>query len=170
MLFRSHFLLSAYHDLSRKWAIMGDFGWQDWSEFGKVDIGVDTANPTSLVANLNYQDTWHVAFGAQYRVNPAWVLSTGFAYDSSMVKDKNRTLSLPIGETYKFGFGALWQTTRTLNLGFSYELTWVGDMPVDQNRGPLAGRVSGDFKNTTLHFFALTVTWGEGVKMGPGGV
>ena len=162
-------MFSAYHDLSRKWAIMGDFGWQDWSEFGKVDIGVDTANPTNLVANLNYQDTWHVAFGTQYRLNPAWVLSTGFAYDSSMVKDKDRTLSVPVGETYKFGFGALWQTTPTLNLGFSYDLTWIGDMPVDQNRGPLSGRVSGDFKNTSLHFFALTVTWGKGVKMGPGG-
>jgi len=42
-------------------------------------------------------------------------------------------------------------------------------MPVDQNRGPLAGRVAGDFKNTAFHFFAVTVTWGEGVKMGPGG-
>ncbi|MDH5576404.1 MAG: hypothetical protein OEY80_13040, partial [Nitrospirota bacterium] len=57
----------------------------------------------------------------------------------------------------------------TLNLGFSYELAWAGDMPVDQNRGPLAGRVAGDFKNTTIHFFAFTMTWGEGIQMGPRG-
>jgi long-chain fatty acid transport protein len=86
-----------------------------------------------------------------------------------MVKDKNRTLDVPVGETYKFGLGALWQTTSTLNLGFSYELTWVGNMSVDQNGGPLTGRVAGDFKNTSLHFFALTATWGEGIQMGPGG-
>jgi len=162
-------MFSAYHELTRNWAVMGDVGWQDWSRFGKVDISVDTANPTSLTTNLQYRDTWHLGFGTQYRLNPAWVVSTGFGYDSSMVKDKNRTLSVPVGEAYKFGFGALWQTTPTLNLGFSYELAWGGDMPVDQNRGPLAGRVAGDFKNTALHFFALSVSWGEGAQMGPGG-
>ena len=159
-------MVSAYHELTGQWAIMGDVGWQDWSRFGKVDVSIDTANPTNFTTNLHYRDTWHFALGTQYRLNPDWVLSTGFAYDSSMVKDKDRTLSLPVGETYRFGLGALWQTTRTLNLGFSYELAWTGDMPVDQNRGPLAGRVAGDFKNTSLHFFALTVTWGEGVKAG----
>jgi len=162
-------MFSTYHELTRDWAIMGDVGWQDWSEFGKVDVTVSTANPTSLTFNRNYQDTWHVGVGTQYRLNPEWVVSTGFGYDSSMVKDKYRTLDLPVGESYKFGLGALWQTSRTLNLGFSYELAWAGNMPVDQNRGALAGRVAGDFKNTSLHFFALTVTWGEGVQMGPGG-
>ena len=43
-----------------------------------------------------------------------------------MVKDKHRTLDVPLGETYKFGFGALWQTTPTFDLGFSYELAWGG--------------------------------------------
>ena len=162
-------MFSAYHELTGAWAIMGDVGWQDWSRFGKVDVTVSTANPTSLTFNRNYQDTWHVGVGTQYRLNPEWVVSTGFGYDSSMVKDKHRTLDLPVGETYKFGLGALWQTTPTLNLGFSYELAWAGDMPVDQNRGALSGRVAGDFKNTALHFFAVTMTWGEGAKMGPGG-
>jgi long-chain fatty acid transport protein len=162
-------MFSAYHELTGDWAMMGNVGWQDWSRFGKVDVSVATANPASLTADRNYQDTWHVALGTQYRLHPEWVVSTGFAYDSSMVKDKNRTLSLPVGETYKFGLGALWQKTPTLNLGFSYELAWGGDMPVDQERGPLAGRVAGDFKNTALHFFGLTVTWGTGVRMGPGG-
>jgi long-chain fatty acid transport protein len=160
---------SAYHELTRDWAMMGNLGWQDWSRFGKVDVTVSTANPISLTADRKYRDTWHVAIGTQYRVNPAWVVSTGFAYDSSMVKDKHRTLDVPVGETYKFGLGALWQAKPTLNLGFSYELAWGGDMSVDQNRGPLAGRVAGEFKNTALHFFAVTMTWGEGAQMGPAG-
>jgi hypothetical protein len=42
-------------------------------------------------------------------------------------------------------------------------------MSVDQNRGPLAGRVAGDFKNTALHFLVLIMTWGEWTMMGPGG-
>jgi long-chain fatty acid transport protein len=41
-------MLSAYHEFTDRWALMLDFGWQDWSQFGKVDIGVvgDTRIPT----------------------------------------------------------------------------------------------------------------------------
>jgi hypothetical protein len=59
-------------------------------------------------------------------LNPEWVSSTGFAYDSSMVKDKHRTLDVPVGETYKFGGGVLWKATPTINLGLSYELAGGG--------------------------------------------
>src|SRR5690606_25316456 len=66
-------MFSAYHELTSNWVLMGNVGWQDWSEFGKVDITVATANPTSLTATREYQDTWHVAIGTQYRFHPEWV-------------------------------------------------------------------------------------------------
>jgi len=34
-----------------------------------------------------------------------------------------------------------------------------GDMSVNQDRGPLAGRVAGDYSNTSFNFFALNLTW-----------
>jgi long-chain fatty acid transport protein len=43
-------------------------GRQDWSKFGKVEVGVDSNNPISLTTNLDYDDTWHAALGAQYRM------------------------------------------------------------------------------------------------------
>jgi hypothetical protein len=40
---------------------MGNVGWQDWSEFGEVEIGIDnTQNPVSLTNPLSFDDTWHV--------------------------------------------------------------------------------------------------------------
>ena len=99
-------MLSGYHELNAKWALMADVGWQNWSQFGEVDVGVDSANPSSLTKNLNYQDTWHGAIGAQYRASEQWLLSAGFAYDSSAVSDANRTLSLPMGQAYRLGLGA----------------------------------------------------------------
>ena len=35
-----HVILSGYHELSDRWAVMGDFGWENWSQFGKVDVAV----------------------------------------------------------------------------------------------------------------------------------
>ena len=60
-------MFSAYHELNEKWAVMGNLGWQNWSRFGKVDVQINSSNPASLTVNSNYNDTWHVALGAQYR-------------------------------------------------------------------------------------------------------
>ena len=151
-------MLSGYHELNAKWALMANVGWQDWSQFGKVDVGVDSPNPSSLTANLNYQDTWHGAIGAQLRASEKWLLSGGVAYDSSAVSDANRTLSLPMGQAYRIGLGAQWQVSEKVNLGAAYEFMWAGDMPVTQNSA-YRGNVSGGFNDTWFSFFTLNLSW-----------
>jgi long-chain fatty acid transport protein len=166
-----HVILSGYHELSDAWAVMGDFGWENWSQFGKVDVSVSGgSNPTSLTTTTKYDDTYHVGIGTQYRLNPEWLLNGGFAYDSSMVSAANRQLALPVGATYKFGMGANWLMNQKIKLGFSYELAYSGDMSILQNRSQLAGQVTGQFQKAMTHFFAFTLNWGsQGVTFGPGG-
>lgn len=154
-----HVIVSAYHELTDRLALMGDVGWENWSQFGKVDVSVST---TSVTTNIPYKDTVHVGFGGRYRLNPEWLVNSGFAYDSSMVDDQNRSVALPVGSTYKFGLGAEWQATEKYNIGMNYELTWVGDMPVNQQAvlpGPVASRgtVAGSFNNSAIHFFSANV-------------
>lgn len=151
-------MLSGYHELSLKWALLANVGWQNWSQFGRVDVGVDSASPSSLTKNLNYDDTWHGAIGAQYRASDKWLLSTGFAYDSSAVSDANRTLSLPMGQAYRLGLGAQWQVSKAISLGAGYEFMWAGDMPVTQD-STYRGRVSGGFNDSWFSFFDLNLTW-----------
>ena len=45
---------------------------------------------------------------------------------------------------------------------FSYELAFGSDLPVNQNRGPLAGAVVGQFLNTYINFFPVSFIWGCG--------
>ena len=150
---------------------MGDFGWENWSQFGKVDVAVTGGqNSPSLTTNIDYNETYHTGIGTQYRLNPEWLLNSGFAFDSSMVSAANRSISLPVGATYRFGLGANWLKSPKVKLGFSYELAYMGDLSVNQNRGPLAGQVTGEFKDTMMDFFAFTLNWGsQGVTFGPGG-
>ncbi len=152
-------MFSIYHDLNSQWAVLGNVGWQDWSRFGKVDVGINTANPTSLTVDCHYKDTWHAALGIQYTYSPAWKFSFGIAYDSSAVSDEDRTVSVPIGEIKSFAFGAQYALSQNLTLGAAYQFAWLGDMPVDQNNGPLTGRVAGEFGNTTFQFFVLNLKW-----------
>jgi long-chain fatty acid transport protein len=147
-------ILSGYHELSDVWAVMGNFGWDNWSQFGEVDVAVTGGlNNPSLTTAIDYNDTY-----------------SGFAYDSSMVSAANRSIALPVGATYKYGIGANWLMRQNVKLGFSYEVSYMGDMSINQNRGLLAGQVTGAYKDAMMHFFAFTLNWGsQGVIFGPGG-
>jgi long-chain fatty acid transport protein len=152
-------MFSAYHELNPKWAIMGNIGWQNWSRFGQVDVQINSSNPQSLTVDNDYNDTWHVSLGAQYRPSATWAFTCGVAYDTSAVDDDKRTVTLPMGEAWRFALGAQYAFTPNLTMGAAYEFIWGGDMSVDQERGPLAGRVSGEYSNTSMSFFALNLIW-----------
>jgi len=152
-------MLSAYHELTDRLALMGNLGWQDWSEFGKVGVAVTSEDTSSLTIDRNYKDTWHVAAGAQYRVAQPWLLTAGVAYDSSMVDDKDRTPDLPLGEMWRFGLGARYDWSQKLALGVGYTFLWSGDLDMDVNRGFLAGKVSGTYENSSMHFINLFLNW-----------
>ena len=156
-------MFSAYHEINPLWAVMGNVGWQNWSRFGKVDVGINSSTPTGLTVDSDYNDTWHVALGVQYRpaVESPWTFSAGVAYDSSAVDDDKRTVSVPMGEIWGFALGAQYAVTPNLTLGAAYEFAWLGDMPVNQVRGagPLQNTVSGEFGSSSFSFFALNLKW-----------
>ncbi len=154
-------MFSAYHEFSPKWTVMGNVGWQQWSRFGQVDIGINSTDPRSLTADNDYNDTWHAALGVQFRpaVETPWTFTAGIAYDSSAVDDDKRTVTLPMGEAWRFALGAQYAVTPNLSVGGAYEFIWMGDMSVNQFRGPVAGRVAGDFSNSSVSIFALNLKW-----------
>jgi long-chain fatty acid transport protein len=152
-------ILSAFHDINDRWAIMGNVGWQDWSEFGKVRVEVRSTDTTSLTLDNNYDDSWHVALGTQYKASELVLLSLGVAYDSSIVDDEDRTLDLPMGESWRFGAGAQYTWRDNIDIGLAYELWWFGDLEVDVNDGPLTGRVSGEYEGTQTHIINAAIKW-----------
>ena len=63
-------MLSGYHQVNERWAIMGNIGWQDWSAFGKQEIGLDSTNSNSFTKDLDYDDAW---LSICLTGNPRWV-------------------------------------------------------------------------------------------------
>jgi long-chain fatty acid transport protein len=157
--------LGIFHQFNDRFAIMGNINWQNWSQFGLVDVTVDSANPKSLTTNLNYKDTGHVAVGGQYRPQDRWLLMAGFAFDSSMVNESDRTVSAPIGAQYRYGLGAQYEYSKSVKLGFDYELQWWGNLSLTQGDGGRArGTVSGTFADTFVNVFCANVTYRFGVS------
>jgi long-chain fatty acid transport protein len=152
-------MFSAYHEFTDRLALMANLGWQDWSRFGKVHIGVNSLTSNSLTVDMDYKDTWHVALGAEYKASDAWRITGGVAYDSDMVDESDVEPNMPVGENWRFGLGSRYDWPEDLSLTGAYELVWVGDIDMDTERGPLAGRVSGTYEDVSLHVFCLTLEW-----------
>jgi long-chain fatty acid transport protein len=144
-------MLSVYHNLNPCWSIMGNIGWQQWSRFERVTISLDDLNNRSLTTEVDYQDTWHAAIGAEWYYRSCLTFSGGLAYDSSAISTSNRPLDFPIGEQWRLGTGVRWAISENLIVDLSSELLWQGDLDADVSK-PIAGEVSGTFQNTYTIF------------------
>jgi long-chain fatty acid transport protein len=154
-------MASFYHELNSQWALLGNFGWQDWSEFGKIDVSF---NSTSLTKNLKYRDTWHGALGAQYRLSEPWLITGGVAYDSGMLDDSNRSPALPLNWAWRFALGAQYTWSKTVQIGLAYEYLYSGNPDISKSSGlpvVLGGRgdLSGSYPNMSIQFFSANVAW-----------
>ncbi len=153
-------MLSAYHEFSPSLAVMVDLGWQNWSQFGQIGVGIDSDSQSdSGSVDANMQDTWHTALGARYKLDPRWSVSAGFAYDSSPVVDEYRTIILPLDRQYRYAAGVQYQWRRDISLGFAYEYMDAGSAPVNQSAGPLRGDLKGKLKDDVFHIMALSMNW-----------
>jgi long-chain fatty acid transport protein len=156
---------SIFTQLNDRWALLGSVGWQEWSKFGQVQLGIEnTLNPTSLTDDLDFKDTWHGALGAQYRINDPWLLNFGIAYDSNFQDSSDVSPLLPINASWRFGVGTEHQVSRTFFWGVAAEYQYGGTLDVDlRSKAPVVlggrGDVDGSYDNTTNLFLSLYGNW-----------
>jgi len=152
-------LVSGYYDLTDKLTLVGSAGWQDWSEFGKSTVTVQSTTTTSFEADRNFKDTWHAAIGARYRFAEPWLWSVGCAYDSSPVDDEDRTPDMPLDRQIRLGTGLQYDWNENVTLGAAYTYIDLGEAEIDQQGGPLQGNLKGDYKTNHVHILALNLIW-----------
>jgi long-chain fatty acid transport protein len=146
-------MLSGYYEITPTIAILGNFDWQNWSQFGKPQLTVST---TSLTIDQNYQDTFGVAAGTQIRVMDPLLLSLGFAFDSSAVSTASRTAAFPVDDQYRWALGLQYDLDDTLSVGMAYEFLALGSAPLTQS-STIAGTLSGDFSTNHVNFVNFTI-------------
>jgi long-chain fatty acid transport protein len=152
-------MASAYHAFSDRLALMLNFGWQNWSAFGRPSVLI-SANPNQrLSLDQGYQDTFHTALGVHYRLTQDWLLKAGFAYDTSAVSDANRTLAFPVDRQFRYALGAQWALTRNITLGTDFTLIDAGSAPVTQGSSPLTGTVVGSYSPNLLYAVGVNLIW-----------
>nr|WP_153879561.1 outer membrane protein transport protein [Citrobacter freundii] len=144
-------MLSLVHDINTQWSVMGDLGWQDWSQFGSPQI---TVNGQSNEHANRMRDTWHTALGVQYRPDEQWRINAGVAFDSSPYKTQSDVaLSLPTGDEWRFGSGAQYQITPASNIGFAVEYLHMQSSQVKSDA------FAGEYKKPWLWFASVNYSY-----------
>ncbi len=158
-------MLSVFHQVNPQWAVLGSVGWQQWSKFGQVELGIDnTANPKNLTTTLDFKDTWHFAAGAQYRVSEPLLLNFGIAYDSGCQGTSNVSPLLPVGSAWRFGVGAQHQPSKSFFWGLGAEYLYSGTLDTNLKSAvpvKLGGRgdLAGSFNDIWTLFLGVYFNW-----------
>ena len=151
---------SVYQQLTDSLAIMANVGWQDWSQFGKISVDLSSDNIDSgKTVDAGFKDTWHGAIGLHYRFAEPWLWQVGFAYDSEPVEKKHRSVILPLDRQYRYATGIEYSYDKDITLGFDYTFLDAGKSRIDQNRGPLAGHIVGEYDTNYINAFGLRMNW-----------
>jgi long-chain fatty acid transport protein len=144
-------MASVYHRLDGTWAMMGNIGWQDWSEF--ANSTVEVGNQGSSTTSLQLEDTWHAALGVQYALDAQTKLNGGVAYDTSMYKSQSQTsFVLPAGDTWRLGVGMQYALSSQSDLGVAAEYVHI-----DDSSSP-SRLVGGHFDNPQMFFMNVNYT------------
>ena len=110
-------------------------------------------------ADLDYDDTWGFALGVQHAFAERWLWSLGGGYDTSPISKSDRTPSLPMDRQFRLGTGIQYSFNDDITVGAPYEYMNAGDADLDRERGPLAGRIQGDYQSNDFHFFNVNLSW-----------
>lgn len=145
-------MFSVVHDINHQWSLMGDLGWQDWSQFGAPQI---TVSGQTLNNVGRMKDTWHSALGVQYRPTEQWRLNAGVAFDSSPYQSQSDVaITLPTGDEWRFGTGAQYQITPASNIGVAVEYLHMQSSHV---KSPAV--VAGSYDNPHLWFASVNYSY-----------
>jgi long-chain fatty acid transport protein len=142
-----------YHRIDDQWAVLGSIGWDEWSEFSRVQVAVDGLD-LNITEDAGFRDTWHFGVAAEYQYSPRWKLTGGVSYDTSMASDTTRPLVLPLGTMTRYGLGFEYRKREDLTLGGGLSFLWEGNLPTKPTGG-----VSGKYENVSITFLSFYARW-----------
>lgn len=146
------------YDLTDKTFLVADADWEDWSEFSKNQLAFEggALNPVATL-DRNWRDTWHVGAGVLHQTRGGNGFSLGASYDSSPVRDRDRTIDLPMDEQWKFSAAYGREGKGNWSYALGATLMYGGDAKTDQTAQGV--RFKGDFSNNFILFAGGTLRY-----------
>ena len=109
-----------------------------WSSYDKLQVNFDDwINPTtsekSLVSERDYENSYIVRTGAEYKATKNLALRAGIFYDKNPVKDKKLDATLPDADRIGFNLGFGYNFTKNFSIDVAYLYLNFVDRTIDNS-------------------------------------
>ena len=143
--------VALHHDVDDRLGLDFTLGWDNWEQLDNIFVSIKDGGGAPI--DTVWKDTYHFAAGFQYQLNDAWDVTAGIAYDTNVVKARNRVPELPVDEQIRYNAGARYHLSNTIAVGGYVNYTDLGSAKID------AGRWSGDYSTNEMYQFSVFVNW-----------
>jgi long-chain fatty acid transport protein len=139
------------YQMTPQWKLLADVKWTKWDTF--KDITIVALDNNTVINSLpqNYENTWTVAGGAEYRFSDALTFRGGLQYDQTPTNDIDRSTRVPDGDRLWTAVGASYNMTSNLSLDLSYAHIFVKSEEVNVTRAYYTGTPLATITNTRAH-------------------
>ena len=144
------------HDINQQWSVHTTWGWDNWSEMDDIFITTTSGGAT---LPRNWDDTYHYAVGADYRMDKHWTLRAGVGYDTNPVDAKDRTADMPIDEQFRYAAGFDYLRDTGMRISGSLVYADYGNAEIESNEALPAFGLEGDYKTNEIWFASVSFNW-----------
>jgi long-chain fatty acid transport protein len=144
------------HDFNDQWSGYATVGWDNWSQLG--DINLTTSNG-GVALPRNWDDTYHYALGADYRLDKTWTLRAGVAYDTDPTRASDRTADMPLDRQIRYAIGADYQRESGMKVSGSLVYADYGKGAINSERLPPIVGYKGDYAENQIWFASVAFNW-----------
>ncbi|HIU36984.1 MAG TPA: TonB-dependent receptor [Candidatus Aphodousia faecigallinarum] len=174
-------MLTGTWEATDKLRLSGLVRWANWSNFDDLTLNNDVpAGLSSVLGSLNnptlnqivggmkevtienkWQDTWLFSVGADYRINDAFTIRGGLAYETSPIDDQSTRMAvIPDTDRVWFSLGGSWYATQDLqfDIGATY-LMGVGDKDLYCDLKSKGGKKVGKYDSLDAYLLGVQMQY-----------
>ncbi len=163
-------MMSIYHDVNSRLAIMASAFYTQWSCFHTLIIKnmAQLTNPATVAINENYRDTWNLAIGSRYKFNQHIALEAGFGHDETPTQIPYRDIRLPDDNRYVASLGLNIHPSSNFEWSMGWTHLFTGHTAIDNSGGlntsqstinPALFSYGVGTVHSNVNLFGIQLTW-----------
>lgn len=148
--------LSGFHQINERWYVQADANWTNWSRFKSIDIELeDTGDVLSTPQHWN--DSWRVALGGGFKLNPEWTLRAGIAFEKTPIPDQTASIDFAFDDYKALSVGFSYEPSDTIVVDAGLQHTFAFDRDISQGDASIFGDAATTQGNVETQYTSLAV-------------
>ncbi len=139
---------SAKYVADERWTLLATADWTGWYSFQSIlAVSGNAVQPADYNA-MNWKASWMGSLGAEYKLDDAWTLRAGTAYDATPTHTQNRTPGIPDNSRIWLTFGATYRYSDAVAFSLAYCRMFGGHTDIDLKAADTGNAARGSLTGT----------------------